>query len=73
MEWTVCKTALTHIAYVGAEATEAVEPKHRPDLNSAEAMAERHVPMLRFNKQKVLVYEDLATMHIDVVITDKLF
>ena len=40
--WTVrvWEAALAHITYVGAKATEAVEPKHRPDLNSAEAVAE---------------------------------
>ena len=45
--WTVWEAAVAHIEYVGSEATEAVEPKHRPDLNSAEAVAEPHVPVLQ--------------------------
>ena len=38
------------IACVGAEATEAVELRHRPDLYSAKAVGEVYVPVLQFIK-----------------------
>ena len=37
----------SHIACVGAEAIEAIELRNRPDLYSAKAVGEPHVPVLQ--------------------------
>ena len=51
--WTVWKAA--HIACVGAEATEAIELRHRQGLHSAKAVGEPYVPVLQSIKAESVI------------------